>query len=50
MIVNDTSRIIRIMIVSDAPSCGITYGHHSYDTRGVIYAPRVVNYAPRQHL
>jgi len=21
----------------DAPSCGITYGHHSDDSRGVIY-------------
>ncbi len=29
--------------VSDALSCGNTYNHH----RGVIYAPRVINYAPR---
>ncbi len=25
------------MIVSDAPSSGITYNHHSDDSRGVIY-------------
>ncbi len=25
------------MIVSDAPSCGVTYHHHSDDSRGVIY-------------
>jgi hypothetical protein len=28
-IVNDTSRVVRMMIISDAPSCGITYGCHS---------------------
>ncbi len=33
-------------LVSDAPSCGIIYNHHSDD----IYAPRVINYAPREHL
>jgi hypothetical protein len=26
-----------ITIVSDAPNCGVTYNHHSDDTRGVIY-------------
>ncbi len=31
-------------IVSDAPSCGITYDHH--DDKKCYYAPRVVNYAP----
>ncbi len=25
------------MTASDAPSCGITYDHHSDDSRGVIY-------------
>jgi len=25
------------MIVSDTPSCGITYAHHSDDSRGIIY-------------
>ncbi len=25
------------MIVSDAPSCGITYDHHSDDSSGIIY-------------
>jgi hypothetical protein len=33
--------------VSDAPNCGITYDRHSDNSRGVIYAPRVFNYAPR---
>ncbi len=32
-IVNDTSRVIRMVIVSDAPSCGITYDHHSGDSK-----------------
>jgi hypothetical protein len=27
-------------IVSDAPSCGVTYDCHSDDSRGVIFAPR----------
>jgi hypothetical protein len=36
MILNDTARAIR----SDAPSCGITYEHHSVNSRGVTYAPR----------
>jgi len=35
-IVNDTSRVIR----SDAPSCGITYDHHSDNSRRVTYAPK----------
>jgi hypothetical protein len=26
--------------ISDAPNCGITYEHHSVNSRGVIYAPR----------
>jgi hypothetical protein len=25
------------MIVSDAPSCGVTYHHHSDNSGGVIY-------------
>ncbi len=40
-IVNDTSKVIRMMTISDAPSCGITYDDHSDDSRDVIYAPRV---------
>ncbi len=47
MIVNDTSGVIRITIVSDAPHCGVTYDHHLDDSRGVIYSPRVINYVPR---
>ncbi len=43
-------RVIRMTIVSDAPSCGIAYNNHSDDFRGVIYALRVVNYAPRELL
>jgi hypothetical protein len=39
-IINDTSRVIKMMIVSDAVSCGITYDCHSDNFRGVIYAPR----------
>jgi hypothetical protein len=41
-----TPRVVRITIISDDPSCGVTY-HHSDDSRGVIYAPRVVNFAPK---
>ncbi len=26
-----------ITIVSDAPSCGVTYNHHSDDSRGIIF-------------
>ncbi len=48
MIVNDTYKVIRMMIVSDAPSCGVTYNRHSDGSRGVIYAPKVVNYVPRE--
>jgi hypothetical protein len=40
MIVNSTSRVVRMTIVSDAPSCGVTYDCHSDDSRGVISAPR----------
>jgi hypothetical protein len=35
-IVNDTSRVIR----RDALSCGITYGHHSDNSRGAIYTSK----------
>jgi hypothetical protein len=35
-----------MIMVSDAPSCGATYIHHSED----IYALRATNYAPREHL
>jgi hypothetical protein len=38
--------IIRITIVSDAPSCGITYDHHPDN----IYAASVVNGTPIEHL
>ncbi len=48
-IINDTPRVVRMMIVSDAPSCGVTYNCHSDDSRGIIYAPRVINYYPREH-
>jgi hypothetical protein len=36
--------------VSDAPSSGVTYDHHSDDSKCVTYAPRVVNYTPREHI
>jgi hypothetical protein len=39
MILNDTSRVIRITNLSDAPSCGVTYDCDNDDCRGVIYAP-----------
>ncbi len=39
-IVNDTTIIVRMMIVSDAPRYCFTYNCHSDDTRDVIYAPR----------
>ncbi len=26
-----------IMVISDAPSCGITYDHHSDNSTGIIY-------------
>jgi hypothetical protein len=35
--------IVIMSIVSDGLSCEVTYDHHSDD----IYAPRVINYAPR---
>jgi hypothetical protein len=35
-IVKDTYRVIKITIISVAPSCGVTSDH----SRGVIYAPR----------
>ncbi len=41
MIINDTSIVIRMTIISDSPSCGITFNHQSANTsRGVIYCPR----------
>ncbi len=49
-IVNDTYRVIRMMNLSDAPSCGITYNHSSDDSRGVIYTFRVINYTLREKL
>jgi hypothetical protein len=39
-IINETSKVVRVMIVSDAQGCGITYGCHSDYPKGVIYAPR----------
>ncbi len=39
-----------MMIISDAPSCGIAYNGHSDNSRGVIYTPRVINYDPIGHL
>ena len=47
-IVNYTSRVLRITIVSDALSYGITYSCLSGDSRGAIYAPRVINYSPKE--
>jgi hypothetical protein len=41
-----TPRVVRMTIISDDPSCGVTY-HNSDDSRGVIYAPRVVNFTPK---
>jgi hypothetical protein len=37
-------------VISDASSCGITYERHSDDSRGVIYAPRVINNTHREYL
>ena len=50
--VNDTARVVRMttIIVNDTPSCGVTYGSHSDNSSGVIYAPRVISYALREHL
>ncbi len=39
-IVNETSRVIRMTIVTDAPGCGLTYDCYSDNFRGVIYPPR----------
>jgi hypothetical protein len=51
MVVNDTSRVVRMAIVCDAPIFGITYDCHSDNFRGVIYAPIVIShYAFREHL
>jgi hypothetical protein len=38
--INETSRAVRMMILSDTPSCGVTYDHHSDNSRGVIYTLR----------
>jgi hypothetical protein len=46
MIVNDTSRVVRMTIISDAPSYGVTNYCPSDNSRCVIYAPRFINYAP----
>jgi hypothetical protein len=35
--VNDTSRVVRMMIISDAITWSIPYDCHSDDFRGVIY-------------
>jgi len=37
-------------IVSDTSIRGITYDCHSDNSRGVIYAPIVINYTPKEHL
>ncbi len=37
VIINVTARIVRMMIISDAPSCGNTYVPHSDNSRCVIY-------------
>ncbi len=39
-IVNDTSRVVRMTIESDAPSCGVTNDCHPDISRSVICAPR----------
>jgi hypothetical protein len=38
------------MAQSDTTTWSITYDHHSYNYGGVIYAPRAMNYAPRELL
>ncbi len=35
---------------SDATTCSVTYNNNSGDSRGVIYAPIVINYIPRENL
>jgi hypothetical protein len=39
-VVNDTAEDVRMIIVSDASRCGVTYDHHSANSTGVIYTPR----------
>jgi hypothetical protein len=39
----DTFRVVRMTIVSDASSYGITYDCHSDNSRGVTYVSRVIN-------
>jgi hypothetical protein len=48
--VNDDAKGIRMTIISDAPSYGITYNCHFVDSTSVIYSPGVINYALREHL
>jgi hypothetical protein len=45
-----TLELSEVRSISDAPSCGVTYYFHLDDSRGVIYTPRVANYAPKEHL
>jgi hypothetical protein len=40
----------RELSVSDGPHFGVTYDRHSDDPRGVTYAPKALNLAPREHL
>jgi len=35
--VNDTSGVVRLMIIGDTTTWSITYDHHSDNYRGVIY-------------
>jgi hypothetical protein len=35
--INETSRAVRVTIVSDATTWSVTYGHHSDDSIGVIH-------------
>jgi hypothetical protein len=41
---------LTIMIVSDALSCGVTYGHHSDDSRGIILGVICLKYRPHMKL
>ncbi len=41
------SRVVRMTVISDASSWGVTYDRHSDNSGSVIYAPRVVSYTPR---
>ncbi len=55
-----TPLVVKVRIISDAPSCSIAYDCHSDNSRCLIYAPkeydchsdnsRCVIYAPREHL